>query len=225
MSELKIQHLVTLTGLLSRGAKNNFVPVTTTSLGQQIHKSQQAASQHLLELEEAGFIERMMSGRKISVRLTKKGYEQISDVFNLLKNSMGAVNTIELGGTLVSGMGEGAYYMSLKGYTKQFKTKIGYIPFPGTLNVRLDKKEHVEAARQLGSKEGIKIDGFSDGRRTYGWVKCYPCTINGKIDCQLILLERTHHDYSVIELISETDIRKRLVLKNGAHLAIKIPTE
>jgi riboflavin kinase len=223
MSELKIQHLITLTELLSRGAKNNFVSITTTSLGQQIHKSQQAASKHLLELEEAGFIERIMSGRNISVRLTKKGYEQISDVFNLLKNSMDAITAVELSGTLISGMGEGAYYMSLKGYTKQFKTKIGYIPFSGTLNVRLNKKEHIEAVRQLGNREGIKIDGFSDGKRTYGWVKCYPCTINDKIDCQLILLERTHHDYSIIELISEIDIRKKLDLQNGAQLTIKIP--
>jgi riboflavin kinase len=72
--------------------------------------------------------------------------------------------------------------------------------------------------------EGIKIDGFSDGKRTYGWVKCHKCVLNDKIDCQLILLERTHHDYSVIELISESDIRKKLNLKNGAELTIRILT-
>lgn len=226
MSDLKIQHLVTLTELLSRGAKNNFVSITTSTLGQNIHKSQQAASKHLLELEEGGFIERMMSGRKISVRLTKKGYDQITDLFNLIRTSLESVpSVIELKGELISGMGEGAYYMSLKGYTKQFKNKIGYIPFPGTLNVKLDKKEHVEAVRQLNTFEGTKIDGFSDGKRTYGWVKCYKCVLNGKVDCHLILLERTHHDYSVTELISEADIRKTLGLKNGAELAIQIPTE
>lgn len=226
MSELKIQHLVTLTELLSKGAKNNFISITTSTLGQNIHKSQQAASKHLLELEEGGFIERMMSGRKISVKLTKKGYDQITDLFNLLKTSLESVpSVIELKGELISGMGEGAYYMSLKGYTKQFKNKIGYIPFPGTLNVKLDKKEHIEAVRQLNNFEGIKIDGFSDGKRTYGWVKCYKCILNGKIDCHLILLERTHHDYSIIELISKVDIRKTLGLKNGAELTIKIPTE
>jgi riboflavin kinase len=224
MSELKIQHLVTLTELLTKGAKNNFVSITTSTLGQNIHKSQQAASKHLLELEEAGFIERIMSGRKISVKLTKKGYDQISDVFNLIKKGLESVpSVIELRGVLIAGMGEGAYYMSLKGYTKQFKTKIGYVPFPGTLNVKLDKKEHIEAVRQLNNIEGVKINGFSDGKRTYGWVKCHHCTLNDRVDCQLILLERTHHDNSVIELISETDIRKKLGLKNGSELTIKIP--
>jgi riboflavin kinase len=225
MTELKIQHLVTLTELLSKGAKNNFISITTSTLGKSIHRSQQAASKHLLELEQDGFIERIMSGRKISVKLTQKGYEQIADLYNLLQKSLESVpSAIELKGTLVSGMGEGAYYMSLKGYTKQFSSKIGYIPFPGTLNVKLDKKEYVEALRQLNGLEGTKIDGFSDGKRTYGWVKCYHCVLNDKISCKLILLERTHHDNSIVELISETDIRKKSSLKNGSKITVRIPT-
>ncbi len=224
MTELKIQHLVTLTELLSKGAKNNFISITTSTLGKSIHKSQQAASKHLLELEQDGFVERMMSGRKISIKLTQKGYEQIADLYNLLQKSLETVpSLIELRGTLVSGMGEGAYYMSLKGYTKQFSSKIGYIPFPGTLNVKLDKKEYVEALRQLNGFEGTRINGFSDGKRTYGWVKCYCCILNNKIKCELILLERTHHDNSIVEIISESDIRKKSNLKNGSKITIKIP--
>jgi len=223
MSELKIQHLITLTELLSRGAKHNFISITTSSLGKNIRKSQQSASKHLLDLEEGGFIQRMMSGRRVSVKLTQKGYDQISDLYNLLKSALESVpSEISLRGTLVSGMGEGAYYMSLKGYTKQFKAKIGYIPFPGTLNVKLEKKEHVETMRQVSNMDGVQIAGFSDGKRTYGWVRCYKCTLNDKIPCQLILLERTHHDLSVIELISAACIRKKTGLKNGDAVAIRI---
>lgn len=223
MTDLKIQHLITLTELLSKGAKNNYVSITTSTLGKNIHKSQQAASKHLLELEEGGFIERIMSGRKVSVKLTKKGFDQISDLFSLLKNSLESIPpTIDLTGALVAGMGEGKYYMSLKGYTKQFNSKIGYVPFPGTLNVKLDKKEFVEAVRQLNNMDGTKIDGFSDGKRTYGWVKCFDCKLNNKVDAHIIMLERTHHDQSIVELISKYDIRKRLDLKNGSAVSIKI---
>lgn len=223
MSELKIQHLITLTELLARGAKNNFISITTSSLGKNIAKSQQAASQHLLDLEQGGFIERVMNGRKISVRLTEKGYGQIADLYNLLKTSLeSSPSVIELQGTLVSGMGEGAYYMSLKGYTRQFKARIGYVPFPGTLNVKIGKKEQVEALRQLNAIPGAKIDGFSDGKRTYGWVKCFGCTVNGKVACHVIQLERTHHDQSVIELISKVEIRKKMGLENGDKVSVKI---
>lgn len=223
MTELKIQHLITLTELLSKGARHNYVTITTGLLGKKIGKSQQAASKHLLELEQGGFISRITAGRKVSVKLTQNGYEQISELYNILKNSLEAIpSTIDVTGILVAGMGEGKYYMSLKGYTKQFLGKIGYVPFPGTLNVKLDKKEQIESLRQLANLEGTMIDGFSDGKRTYGWVKCFSCKINGKVDAQLILLERTHHDLSTIEIISKFDIRKKLALKSGASLSIKI---
>ena len=47
--------------------------ITTSSLGKNIKKSQQAASKHLLELEQNQFIERIISGRNISVKITSKG--------------------------------------------------------------------------------------------------------------------------------------------------------
>ena len=55
MTELKIQHLLTLSYLLSKGAKYNYLTITTSSLGKNINKSQQAASKHWLELEQNKF--------------------------------------------------------------------------------------------------------------------------------------------------------------------------
>lgn len=226
MTELKIQHILTLTHLLSKGAKHNFVTVTTTSLGKGIKKSQQAASKHLLELENNQFIERIISGRNISVKITPKGFSEMVKLSTILQKSLdSSPSHVELQGTLVSGMSEGAYYMSLKGYTSQFKSKIGYVPFPGTLNVRLDKKVHQEAIKQFESLEGITVKSFSDGKRTYGWVKCFPAKLNNSINCQLIILERTHHDSSIIELISKVCIRKSGKLKDGSKVTIKIPIQ
>ena len=223
MTELKIQHLLTLSYLLSKGAKYNFVSITTSSLGKNIHKSQQAASKHLLELEQNKFITRIISGRNLSVKITSKGFSEMVKLSSILQNSLdSSPSSVDLKGTLVSGMGEGAYYMGLKGYTKQFISKIGYVPFPGTLNVRLDKKIHQESIKQFETLDGIKIKSFSDGKRTYGWVKCFPAKLNNSINCQLIILERTHHDDSVIELISKTCLRKNAKLKDGSKVSIKI---
>lgn len=224
MTELKIQHILTLTHLLSKGAKHNFVTITTSSLGKEIKKSQQSASKHLLDLEKNNFIERIISGRKLSVKITPKGYSEMVKLSAVLQKSLqSAPSEVLLKGTLVTGMGEGAYYMSLRGYTKQFKTKIGYIPFPGTLNVKLGKKEYTEAVRQFEGMDGIQIDGHSDGKRTYGWVKCFNAKLNSSIDCQLIRLERTHHDSSTIELISKNNLRKSAKLSDGSKVTISIP--
>lgn len=226
MTELKIQHIITLTHLLSKGAKHNFVTITTDSLGKSIKKSQQAASKYLLELENNQFIERIISGRNISVKITPKGFSEMVKLSTTLQKSLDSFPShVELNGTLISGMGEGAYYMSLKGYTKQFQSKIGYIPFPGTLNVRLDKKIHQEAIKQFEVLGGTTIESFSDGKRTYGWVKCFHAKINHSIDCELIILERTHHDNSIIELISKVCIRKLGKLKDGSQITITIPIQ
>ena len=224
MTELKIQHILTLSYLLSKGAKHNYVTITTSSLGKNIKKSQQAASKHLLELEQNQFIERIISGRNISVKITPKGFSEMIKLSSILQKSLdSSPSHIELKGTLVSGMGEGAYYMALRGYTQQFKSKIGYVPFPGTLNVRLDKKIHQEAIKQFETLEGVKINSFSDEKRTYGWVKCFRGKLNNSINCELIILERTHHDDSIIELISKVCIRKTGKLKDGSKVTIKIP--
>jgi len=223
MSDIKVQHILTLAHLLSRGARHNFVTVTTTELGGAIKKSQQAASKHLLELEKGGFVERISDGRNYPIRITGRGYSEMIKLNRILNSSIdSSPSQIVLKGRLVSGMGEGAYYMSLRGYARQFRAKIGHVPFPGTLNVKLEKKEYVEAIKQLDAMDGIRIDGFSDGRRTYGWVRCFPGKINA-VDSQLIRLERTHHDPSVIELISRHNIRKTARLADGSKVTIRIP--
>ena len=226
MTDLKIQHILTLSFLLTKGAQHNFVPITTSELGKNIKKSQQAASKHLMELEKDGFIQRVTSGRNVSVKISPKGYSEMVKLSTILRSSLeSSPSYVELKGTLVSGMGEGAYYMSLKGYTKQFEKKIGYVPFPGTLNVKLNQKKHTESVQQFDALDGIIIDGFSDGKRTYGWVKCFPAKINKKVDCELIRLERTHHDPSVIELISKKSIRKTAKISDGSKITIRIPIE
>lgn len=222
MSELKIQHILTLAELFAKGARYNFIPITTSSLGKSIKKSQQSASKHLVDLETNGYIERLRNGQKVSIRITNKGYGEMIKIFSVLKTSLESIPAyLEFKGTISSGMGEGAYYMSMKGYTKQFKTKLGYIPFPGTLNVKLKDKESIEAKRSLDGYDAIVVDGFSDEKRTYGWVKCYPAKVNN-MDVALILLERTHHDDSIIELISKENIKKVTKLSTGSKITIRV---
>jgi len=220
MLDLKIQHILTLAQLLSKGARYNFIQITTTELGKSIKKSQQSASKHILELENGGFIDRLMTGRQLSVKITQKGYSELVKLHSILGSSLNlSPSHIELNGSVISGLGEGAYYMSLKGYTKQFKAKIGYVPFPGTLNIKLNQ---LQATQQLDELDNIMIEPFSDGRRTYGWVKCFHATINDSIKCELIRLERTHHDNSVIELISKNNLRKTARLKTDSKVTVQI---
>ena len=225
MPDLKIQHILTLAELLSKGARYNFVHITTSSLGKSIKKSQQSASKHILELENGGFIDRVMTGRQFSIKITQKGYSELVKLHSILGSSLvSSPSYLELGGSVISGLGEGSYYMSLNGYTKQFKVKIGYVPFPGTLNIKLNQLQATQIIQQLDDLDNIIIDPFSDEKRTFGWVKCFHATLNNSIKCELIRLERTHHDNSVIELISKNNLRRTARLKTGSKVTIKIHT-
>ena len=95
-------------------------------------------------------------------------------------------------GHVVSGMGEGAYYMSLEGYRKQFRQKLAMTPFPGTLNIEAFRSVSIRSRRDL-VHPSVFIDGFSDKLRTYGWVRCYPVELNNELVKNAALTRsRTH---------------------------------
>lgn len=222
MKEILTRYVPVLVYLLSHGARRNYVRVTTSELGRNISKSQQTVSDQLRELERDGIVKRMIQNRSLSVRVTPQGYAAMTHLYESLRSCIeSAPDSIELAGTLVSGSGEGKYYMAQDGYTKQFRAKIGYVPFPGTLNVRLDANSTAEL-EDIESMRGTLIDGFSDGQRTYGWVRCYGATINSRVSCNLLRLERTHHDNDIVELVASLNLRRKLRITDGASVTISV---
>jgi len=225
MVEIKLQHIFTMTDLLQRGAQYNFIELTTSDLGKNIKKSQQAASRHLLDLENAGYIERLRKGQTFRIKITNRGYSEVKSLFSTLKSAIEvAPFTIDFEGIVVSGMGEGAYYMALEGYRKQFKEKLGFEPYPGTLNVKLVDQIFMNARRDIGKYPSVFINGFSDDTRTYGWVKCYKAEINkGAINnAAALVLERTHYDDSMLELIAPISLKESIGIQNGDKVSVKV---
>ena len=112
MQEIKYEYVLTLAKLLLKGAKDNFVKFTSTDIGIEINKSQQAASKIILELQELKYVERVKKGHSYLIRVTEEGLESVkkmSDFFNMALYSL--PENIHFNGVLVSGMGEGKYYM------------------------------------------------------------------------------------------------------------------
>ena len=211
--------------LLQRGAKHSFIQLSTNELGRFINRSQQAASRHLLDLENAGYIERVRKGPKSGIKITDSGYAEIESLFSTLKYAIGCRPlTIDFKGRVVSGMGEGAYYMSLDGYKRQFKEKLGYEPYPGTLNIKLTDQILMNCRREISSYPPILINGFRDNSRTYGWVKCYSANINqGAVsNAAVLVLERTHYDDSILEVIAPMSLKETLGIKNGDEVSVNI---
>ena len=197
------------------------VVVTTHQLGDILSCSQQTASRKLVELEKRGLIkkERAIKGQKIT--LTKKGLDLLRDYYVQLKCIFKERETLTIKGELVSGMGEGQYYITRKGYTHQFEETLGFRPFPGTLNLLLEREHDLVVREMLDNCPYIKIDGFTDEGRTFGAVKCYPISIDGVQGAVLSPL-RTHHPRNIIEIIAPVYLRKELDLKDGDEVSVSL---
>jgi riboflavin kinase len=209
--------------LVKLKAHVNFVEVSTEEIAERAGHSQQAASQHLQKLEKLGLVERRRIGLRFAVRLTPKGCDVVNSEYSQLKAAVeGGKDEFDFKGRVFQGLGEGAYYIGLEGYKRQFSKVLGFDAFPGTLNVKLESPIQMEQKRELRSREGLKIEGFENGKRTYGGARCYRAKVNGKYPAAVLVIDRTHYDDSVMEIISPVNFRKELGLKNGDEVTVTV---
>ncbi|MGD0477878.1 MAG: DUF120 domain-containing protein [Nitrososphaerales archaeon] len=217
-------HLWTLIELYQRGGASKTLNLSTSELASELGLSQQGVSKHLLQLEKEGLIERKRSGRRTGVLLSRAGADRVVSVYSRLKTAVeGRAGVLDFHGTLFTGLGEGGYYISLAGYKKQFVKLLGFEPFPGTLNLTIGPGE-IELRKQLDFLDAFELSGFSQGGRSYGPAKCFRAKVESKYDAGALVIERTHHSESVLEVISPLDLRKTLSLRDGDRVHVTVYT-
>ena len=71
--------------------------------------------------------------------IEESGIHRLNKIYKSLQMIMESTHptSIMLEGTLFTGLGEGAYYVTRDDYRKQFIEKLGFDPYPGTLNIKL----------------------------------------------------------------------------------------
>ncbi len=171
--------------------------------------SQQAASRWLRELQGERLVEKP-AGTYVA---TAAGQAYIS--------SISTTPTAAIEGKVFSGLGEGKYYLSQKGYADQIRQKLGFRPYQGTLNIRLSDVASIASNRLLRAKPGIVLEGFKKAERAFGRVRCYPCRINGRVGGAAIVPERAHYADDVVEILAPVFLRKALSLKDGSAVKLK----
>ena len=125
----------------------------------------------------------------------------------------------KLTGKVVSGIGEGRYYTEQDGYIEQFKEKLGFIPYPGTLNVEIEYVEK-NKLRLLKNHKAITIQEFKTKNRSFGEVSCFKAEIDGAPG--IIVLPLRSHYSNILEFISPDLLREKLALKDGDIVEIVI---
>lgn len=220
------RYIFTLLKLAEMGAHRRTTKVSTEYLAEKLGISQQTASRNLIELERKGWIKRNITHDGCLIKIESAGTVELQKLYSNLRVIMEKTSppSVTLEGTVFTGVGEGAYYIVKEHYRKQFQQKLGFDPYPGTLNLKLTSDYDIKTRTELETYPAIEVEGFRNEDRTFGLVKCYPVMIDNKVKGALLSAMRTHYDVSVLEIIAPVCLRKHLCLKDGNKVKIETIT-
>jgi riboflavin kinase len=217
-------HFFTLYKLAEMGARDRKIKTSTKFLAEKMGLSQQTVSRKLIELERKGLIQRTATRDGSLISISELGEAQLKKVRSGLNTVFEEKHpvSVTVEGTVFSGIGEGAYYVTRPHYRKQFVQKLGFDPYPGTLNIKITSEYDAKMRSELETYPGIEISGYTNEDRTYGSGKCFKAIINNREKGAVVLALRTHYDSSVVEIIAPTCLRDRLKLKDGHKVKLEV---
>jgi riboflavin kinase, archaea type len=221
------QHLYMLLKLAEMGAYRRVAKVSTEYLAKKLGISQQTASRYLIELERKDWIQRNITPEGSLIKIEESGSKELQKLYSELKLLIEKTfpPSVTLEGTVFTGLGEGAYYVTKEHYRQEIVEKLGFKPYPGTLNVKLSSDYDIKTRMELDAYPAIEVRGFKNEDRTFGLVKCYPAIIGGIVKGALITALRSHYDASVLEIIAPVCLRKQLGLKDGNKIKVEVRTQ
>ncbi len=216
-----MQRIESLKHLALLGALKRPIKISSTEFTKYTSTSSKTAARTLKQLEDEGLIQREIvpGGQMVKIgpcglSLLKREYIDYRNIFSQDKKMAG------LTGHVITGLGEGQYYIAQEGYRTQFEEKLNFIPYPGTLNIRLSDNGD-DTVKVLRDQHMIQISGFTDGQRTFGGCKCYFVHVEG-IPGAVIVPDRTHYPRDLLEIISPVHLRETLELNDGDEVRITL---
>jgi riboflavin kinase len=155
------------------------------------------------------------------IHLTKQGEEELHrEYMDYCRIFSEGDMAYALTGSVITGLGEGKYYMSLAGYRQQFGSLLGFEPYPGTLNIRLSQSS-LPIRKKIEAFNWIRIKGFSADSRTFGDARCLPCRI-GNVPCAIVIPGRTHYPEDIIEVIAPVALRRQLGVEDSDTVTVEV---
>ena len=119
-------------------------------------------------------------------------------------------------GRVFSGKGEGKEFITLPWVERQIQEKLGFTPYPGTLNIHL-KSKSIKAKKQLEGVESFSVcpeKGYCTGR-------LMKATIEGA-ECALILPQVPSYPKNVLEIIAKECLREKLKIKDDSEVTVTL---
>jgi len=126
------------------------------------------------------------------------------------------LKTLEFSGTVFSGRSEGQKFIKLPWVKRQIQEKMGFNPYPGTLNLRLFE-ESAERRKLLVSAEGMRIcptEGYCNGLLFKARI--------GDLECAVVVPQVEGYTLDVLEVIASVNLKEKLGLRDGDEITITV---
>jgi CTP-dependent riboflavin kinase len=122
-----------------------------------------------------------------------------------------------LTGKIVSGVRQGAFFTQLDWFKEQCQEKLGFKPYPGTLNIKIstDKIPEIEVLENEESLEFIPPDAtFCSG-------KAFPVSIAGVRGAIIMpAAEVRVHGKNIVEVIAPINLKGTLGVADGDSITL-----
>ncbi len=211
----------TLYSLANKGAIHSKTTITTRELGEILNVSQQTASRRIAQCVEQGYLNRIHTADGMLLQISDKGREELLYVLSNLEIVFTSPeDEIVIEGSIVTGLGEGAYYIEV--YSSKLKAALGFRPHLGTLNVKISDDESRKAIGRMKNTPPLVLSGFTHKGRTFGDVICYRVKINMKIEGAVVIAQRTHHSEEILEIVAPVNIRDALDIVDNDKVTLTV---
>ncbi|WP_288266996.1 DUF120 domain-containing protein [uncultured Methanobrevibacter sp.] len=123
---------------------------------------------------------------------------------------------MKIEGEVTTGLGKAAFFLSQEFYTREFEKNLGFVPFPGTLNIVVSD-DHLDEINKIkdACENLIKPD------EGFGAVKYIEAILNEEVEGAIVFPAKTTHEENYLEFISENRLRDELNLEDGDVVSLE----
>jgi riboflavin kinase len=121
-----------------------------------------------------------------------------------------------LSGTVVSGRGEGRKYVELEWVKQQVKEKLGFDPYPGTLNLRLNEKD---------VKHRVLLERGAELRLCHSHGYCTGLLFKAALDgvaCGVVIPQVEDYPDDVLEVVASVNLKQKLRLRDDDLVTVTV---
>jgi len=129
------------------------------------------------------------------------------------------IKTLKIRGKLISGAREAAFFTQLDWVKEQCLEKLGFVPYPGTVNIEVSQEDIATLVR-INQEEGIRLippdPQFCEGRTLRASIK-------GVDGCVFIPPQDVNiHEPNIVEFMAPVMVKSTLGVDDGDFLTVSV---